>query len=61
MLGTIVALPFKLVWFAVRLAFKIVLMPIKAIVAGLMLQLALFLAFIAVIAVVAYFVYQWIV
>jgi hypothetical protein len=59
MLGAVIALPFKLVWFTIRLAFKIVLMPVKAIVAGLMLQLALFLGFIAVLAVVAYFVYQW--
>ena len=59
MLLTVLLLPLRLLWFAVGLVVKIVLLPIKAIAAGLMLQLALLVGFVAVLAVLAYFVYQW--
>ncbi len=61
MLLTVLLLPLRLLWFAVGLVVKIVLLPIKAIAAGLMLQLALLVGFVAVLAVLAYFVYQWLV
>jgi hypothetical protein len=61
MLLFILFLPLRLLWFAVRLLLKVVLMPVKAIAVGLMLQIAMVLAFVAVLAVLAYFVYQWIV
>ena len=59
MLLTVLLLPLRLLWFAVGLVVKIVFLPIKAIAAGLMLQLALLVGFVAVLAVLAYFVYQW--
>ena len=48
-------------WFAVRLLLKIVFLPVKAVAVGLMLQIAMLLAFVAILAVIAYFVYQWVV
>ncbi len=59
MLLTVLLLPLRLLLFTVGLVVKIVFLPIKAIAAGLMLQLALLVGFVAVLAVLAYFVYQW--
>jgi hypothetical protein len=61
MLLSILFLPLRLLWFAVRLLLKIVLLPVKAIAVGFMLQIAMLLAFVAILAVIAYFVYQWVV
>lgn len=60
MIQAVLLTPFKLLAFTIRLLVKIVLWPVKAIVTGLMLQLAMFLAFAAVLAVLGYFVYRWI-
>ncbi|MFC1847712.1 hypothetical protein ACFLXV_00155 [Chloroflexota bacterium] len=43
-----------------NLLLKVVFMPIKMLVAGLMVQLALLLVSLAVVAVLVYFAYQWI-
>ncbi len=59
MLFSALFLPFRLLWFAGRLLLKIVLLPVKAIAVGCMLQVAMVLAFVAVLAVLAYFVYLW--
>jgi hypothetical protein len=61
MLFFLLFLPLKLLWFAVRLLLKIVLLPVKAVAVGFMLQIAMLLAFVAVLAVIAYFVYQLVV
>jgi hypothetical protein len=61
MLLSILFLPLRLLWFAVRLLLKIVFLPVKAIAVGFMLQIAMLLAFVAILAVIAYFVYQWVV
>jgi hypothetical protein len=61
MLFFLLFLPLKLLWFAVRLLLKIVFLPVKAVAVGLMLQIAMLLAFVAVLAVIAYFVYQLVV
>ncbi len=60
MIQAVLLFPFKLLAFTIRLLVKIVLWPLKAIVTGLMLQLAMFLAFAAVLAVLGYVVYRWI-
>ena len=60
MIQAVLLIPFKLLAFTIRLLVKIVLWPVKAIVTGLMLQIAMFLAFAAVLAVLGYFVYRWI-
>ena len=60
MIQAVLLIPFKLLAFTIRLLVKIVLWPVKAIAAGLLLQLAMFLAFAAVLAVLGYVLYQWI-
>ncbi len=56
MIQAVLLMPFKLV----RLLVKIILWPVKAIVAGIVLQFAMFLTFAAVLAVLGYMMYRWI-
>lgn len=58
MLGILLVIV-KLVAWVVRLLLRLLLIPIKIVVAGIMLNLGMLLVFLAVLAVVGYFIYQW--
>ena len=59
MLLAIILLPFKIMATLLKLLLKLLLLPIKMIVGGLLLQIGLFLIFLAILAVLAYFAYQY--
>ena len=59
MLG-ILLLPLRIVAGLIRLLIGLVLIPLKIAVAGILFNLGLLLVFVAVLAVVGYFVYQWV-
>jgi hypothetical protein len=48
-------LPFRLIWFVIKLAIRIILFPLK-LMTGCMKMLVIA----AIIAVAAYFIYQWV-
>jgi hypothetical protein len=58
MLG-ILLIVVKLVAWVAKLLLRLLLIPVKIVVAGIMLNLGMLLVFLAVLAVVGYFIYQW--
>jgi len=60
MLSWLLALPFRLSLFVFKLLLKLVLIPIKMVVAGLLIQLGMFLVVIADVAVLIFYIYNWI-
>jgi hypothetical protein len=48
-------LPFRIIWFVIKLAIRIIFFPLKLMTGCLMM-----LVIAAIIAVAAYFIYQWV-
>jgi hypothetical protein len=45
---------------AIKLLVRLILLPLKMIVAGMLLQIGMLLVFIAIVAVLGYYIYQWV-
>lgn len=58
MLGLLL-LPFKIVAAIIRLVIRVILLPLRLIVGGCLLHIVILLIFIAIMAVLAYFIYHW--
>ena len=58
MLLRVLLLPFSILATVMRLLVKVILMPLKMIVAGVLLQVGMLLVFVAIVGVMAYFAYQ---
>ena len=52
--------PFKMLAIAIKLLVRLILLPLKMIVAGMLLQIGMLLVFIAIVAVLGYYIYQWV-
>ena len=59
MLLSVLLIPFRILATVIKLLVRLTLFPLKMIVAGILLRVGMFLVFIAVVAVLAYFAYQW--
>ena len=55
----VILIPFKILAAIVKLLVRVVLVPIRMAVTGCLLRVGILLLFIAIVAVLAYFVYQW--
>jgi hypothetical protein len=58
MLLRLLRLPFRVVAAAIRLLLKVILMPLKIIVGGMLFRAAMLVVFLAVVAILVYVVYQ---
>jgi hypothetical protein len=61
MLLRVLLLPFRALVTVIGLLLKAILIPLRMIVGSMLLQLGMFLVFIAIVAVLAYFAYQWLI
>jgi hypothetical protein len=52
--------PFKILAIAIKLLVRLILLPLKLIVAGMLLQIGMSLVFIAIVVVLGYYIYQWV-
>ena len=59
MLVRVILIPFKILAAVVKLLVRVILVPIRMAVTGCLLRVGILLLFIAIVAVLAYFVYQW--
>lgn len=59
MLLSVMLVPFRILATVIKLLVRLALFPLRMIVAGMLLQVGIFLVFIAIAAVLAYFIYQW--
>lgn len=59
MLLSVLLIPFRILATVIKLLVRLTFFPLKMIVAGMLLQVGMFLVFIAVVAVLVYFAYQW--
>lgn len=59
MLLSVMLVPFRILATVIKLLVRLALFPLRMIVAGMLLQVGIFLVFIAIVAVLAYFIYQW--
>ena len=60
MLLQVLLFPLKILTTAIKLLVRFILMPLKMIVAGMLLQIGMTLVFIAIVAGLGYYIYQWV-